>query len=180
MKNKNQDNPTNQPPKNKPGQKVFSSDEKVQICKWIAWFKSPKEIQSLVKEEFGKTIDASTLSRSYFHNPQWQELIGQLRKDFLADISTVPISHKRVRLERLERIFQEALTPRIKSKNQFGTIVDVNLNAALIALKEAREETIGSAQDNALEGHEIEFLGCSDQSTNVPEGFRKYISGGDL
>ena len=86
----------------------FTEDEQQRICALLGSFHSTREIQTVILEETGKTIAATTVQH-YAEGKKWQAVIAKARQDFTARLADVPTFHKRVRLERLERQYEAVL-----------------------------------------------------------------------
>lgn len=81
------------------------------ITKQLAMFSTPQEVVDLVKENF----DGLEVSRQqvFFYdasmNPaipeQWKAIFEATRKNFLEDVSTIPIASKSYRLRELDRLY---------------------------------------------------------------------------
>lgn len=123
--------------------KKLSSAEQIQLCQWLAEFKKPSEIEELCSVNFKKKIAHSTIIQNYKDSDKWKPLITKMRKKFLDAVMEEPIANKKVRLQRLGKIYNEAMTWYTASISQFGTVEKLELGAALGALRDARVEMEG-------------------------------------
>jgi len=171
---------------NPPGRPILTSDEQVKVVVWIAQFKTPTEVVNLIKEKFKKTIRIQSVYEVYFKGDKWQDLITQERERYLSEVSKVPIANKRVRLERLEKIYEEAMAWSVKTINQWGVVEEQQLGAAIQALDKARVEIEGdkalfekqdhyhlfdSFKDKTDEELQKELDDLADQILEVRKGF---------
>lgn len=142
---------------NQSGKPVLTSAEQIQVCLWIAWFKSDTEIIKLVRNHFSKAITYSTLKKTYRDGEKWEKFIAEEHSRYLKDLQSVPISNAKVRLERLEKIYHEAMTWRVSTMNQFGVVKKLELGAAAQSLRDAKIEMVGEDEED-WSGEEIELF----------------------
>lgn len=90
-------------------------EQKVFVVQALAMFDTPSEVVRLVKEAFDITITKQAIEaydptkRAGKDNAEkWQELFTATREAFLKDIAKTGISHRTVRLRRLERLADKA------------------------------------------------------------------------
>ena len=75
-------------------------EQQISICKDIANWKKPAWIM--------KKYSLSEGNISFYKNSnRWKGLIQRFRKDLASQIMNVPIAHKKVRLDRLEKAYQD-------------------------------------------------------------------------
>ena len=86
----------------------FSEEEKMEIIVMIAQGMSPTEIVHETQERFGKSVSKTELIQ-YKQTDKWRPIIQKLKADFMANLSETAISHKRVRLERVEKVYDKAI-----------------------------------------------------------------------
>lgn len=93
----------------------INDDVKAFIVRALACFDAPATVAKAVKEEFGIEL---TRQHCETYNPtkasgaavgkKWVALFDETRKRFLEDTSSIGISHRSVRLKRLERMAEKA------------------------------------------------------------------------
>ena len=108
---------------------VLTHDEQMELCRFLAGFHTVAEARAFVLEKFGKDLAYMSI-KWYLENSKWKGVIDCLRSKYAAGYMEVPIANKRVRLERYEKIHQEAK----KAGKQ---------HTALEALKAAQNEVEG-------------------------------------
>ena len=121
---------------------VSSKDRNLQQCIWAAEFRNDAEITILVKAGFGASITRQAIWQ-FRNRPRWKKLIKFLRNRILNKIDDIPIAHKRTRLLRYEKIYNECMTESLKSRTQFGDIYELKVGEARATLDSVREEIIG-------------------------------------
>jgi hypothetical protein len=99
------------------------------ICNLFAQYKTPTEIQALLKEVHNVTMTTQTINKIKNRS---LKVIETQRTKYLNDLMSVPIAQEKIRLERDEELYKLSLTI-ANSKDKIAT--------ALNCLKEAREET---------------------------------------
>lgn len=85
------------------------------IVQALACYDTPTQVASAFKEEFGHTLIRSQVGE---YNPtlvggrklgkQWKDLFTATRKNFLEQVSTIPIANQSVRLRVLQRQLERA------------------------------------------------------------------------
>lgn len=92
---------------------ALKDDVKLFIVRALACFDSPTEVCRQVKEEFG--IDVTKQQVSLYHperrvakdlSEKWRTIFAETRKNFLEDVSTIPIASQAFRLRSLNRMFE--------------------------------------------------------------------------
>ena len=81
----------------------LSDEQQYQVCKWYAEFKTPTQIQRLVKGEFGHELTIKNIWQ-YGRGPtmkKWKPMIERLRQEWALGVMDIPLAHKRARLEKL-------------------------------------------------------------------------------
>lgn len=124
-------------------------ERQLQMCIWFAEMRSPQQVANLVSvayPEIGKY--SRQAAYKFSKSKKWSRIIRFLRKKIFSNIAYIPITHKAIRLRRLEEIYQKAMTPVLKSHTKYGKIYVKNLTAALSALEEARNEVEGGSKGN--------------------------------
>lgn len=115
---------------------VLTEDERREVVKQLAEFKDIPEVQKFVKESFGKELAYNSV-KFYLHSKKWAPMLERLRAEFVTPIMSVAVSHKFVRLSRLEELYHKT----IDNKN----LKEVEkLREAREILSEARTEIEGS------------------------------------
>ena len=79
-----------------------------EICRLIAEYTPPFLIRSYVEDYYGIRVTLTNINH-YKKSKRWQGLIVTLRNYFLANIEKIPMSHKAVRMARLEILFNHAV-----------------------------------------------------------------------
>ena len=103
----------------------LNPDQQVEVCNMLARFNSLNDVKKKVAT-WGITLSEQAV-QAYRSTPKWKQVIDRLRSEYLTEILEVPISHKRVRLERLDSLYKSAV-----NKGQLGVAKEV--------LKAAQEE----------------------------------------
>jgi len=112
------------------------------VLQQLAEFYDVKEIQSELKEQFG--IEVTYHSIDYYRR-RYCEDINKKRSEWLADIGSVPVSNKRVRLLELQRalnMVKDGYTKQVVTKD--GKVVSIHVfdpQAIIRILEQARKET---------------------------------------
>lgn len=87
----------------------YTEEQKLFMITCIAEYMSPMEVGDAFKEKFGFEIyEPAKLLYNYRHTKKWKSTIEEIRRKYLADLSAVAGSHKRVRLDRADRIYKRA------------------------------------------------------------------------
>lgn len=126
------------------------------VCQLLGMFKKPAEIANYIDREFKVKVTHQNISY-YIHSPRWQGLINRHRQGYLAEVDLVPLKHKRVRLERMESIYQQAtgepsVTPGTR-RDKRRELLDILRQA------KAEEAEIANQQTNIVA---INLAGLSD------------------
>jgi hypothetical protein len=116
--------------------------ERREIVQRLACFETPTEVAEWASQEFEKDITANQVwhydpTRSEDTSLKWRELFQETRKQFLNDLDTIPLSHRAVRLRKLNKY--------VRRLEQAGDIE----TAAQIVKQAARE--VGGAFTNKSE-----------------------------
>src|SRR3990167_2696984 len=83
--------------------RVLSDEERHQIARWLGEFIPPAEIPRLARQHFGKKL-ALGYANHFLATHKWGLLIDRYRQEWLVKIQDVPLAHKKVRLEKLQRM----------------------------------------------------------------------------
>ena len=85
---------------------VLNEEHKNFVCRLIAEFESPKEIVRRMEEIYHVSIGVPAVY-NYSVAKKWQPVINHYRTQYSKMLNHIPIFHKRQRLERLERQYQD-------------------------------------------------------------------------
>jgi hypothetical protein len=143
---------------------ALKDDVKLFIVRALACFDSPTEVCRQVKDEFG--LEVTKQQVSLYHperrvgrdlSEKWRTIFAETRKNFLEDVSTIPIASQAFRLRALNRMYERvsatantALAAQLieqAAKESGGSFtnrqkVDMNANVnASVTHKEPRELT---------------------------------------
>lgn len=88
--------------------KKMNQNQQLELMEFIARFSGIDEINKYFITTHGITISFGLISQ-YKRTPKWRPIIKKLREKYLLDIDEVAGNHKRVRLERAERIYERAM-----------------------------------------------------------------------
>ena len=110
----------------------LNEKEKIEVAKLLAEFRTPLQISRFVMENFKKDIPDYSVKKYFLEGRnKWTEIIDKFRAVYLSAEMSVPIAHKKVRLERYDDLYQKAY--------ETGKFM-----AARACLDSAREEIEGS------------------------------------
>ena len=129
--------------------KIQEGDKQMIVSLWASGL-TPTEVVDRAKEEFNIEISKHQVL-NYSKAEKWQPLIKKIRQETFSDLAAVAGSHKRVRLERSEKVFEKALKKG-------------DLKHSLAATEAQRKEMEGGGdfnvtlnQYNVLSDEELEF-----------------------
>lgn len=108
--------------------KLLNDEQLTEVAKFIAQFKTYKQAQRFVKEKFSLVFDYRGIEKLFTQEGRWKTALAQLKQEYVNSTMEVPISHKRVRLERYEWLYEQA-------------VASGKFPAAKACLDSAREET---------------------------------------
>ena len=96
------------------GQKVvggsYTHQHKVFLANCIGVCMSPAEIREAFEIEFGFPLPSgSTVCRLIKNSPRWSPMIKKIQTQYLSKMSEIAGSHKHVRLERAEKVYDRAV-----------------------------------------------------------------------
>lgn len=128
----------------------LNQDQQLELMEFIARFASTDEINAYFIDRYRLSV-TSSLIHQYRRTKKWQPIINKLREKYLLSPNEVAMSHKRVRLDRREKIYQKALKKE-------------DLKTALNAVQGSKEEmeekgipvNISFNQYNSLSDEELE------------------------
>lgn len=96
---------------------ALTESAKLFIVGRLACYDSPSEVVKALKEEVGITASRSqvqaydpTTAQGSRLSPKLREVFESIRKQFLADTTSIPIANKAVRLRLLQRLTDNAVT----------------------------------------------------------------------
>lgn len=127
----------------------LNNDQQLELMEFIARFASLDEINEYFISNYRINI-TNSLVYQYKRTKKWQPIINKLREKYLLAQSEVAMSHKRVRLDRREKIYQKAV-----KKDDLKTA----LNAVQGSQEEMEERggiNINFNQYNSLSDQELE------------------------
>lgn len=101
----------------------LNSDEVMKLVFLIATFTPQGKIVEKMQEEFGVTIHVNTVNY-YRRHEAYQKVIANMRQKWGNEILDVELTHKRRRLEELERIYQKCLDSD-QMKNALGALYQI-------------------------------------------------------
>ena len=85
----------------------LSKEQQTAIVTRLARFETPSAVQEFVKTEYGKEIAFNSI-KFYLHSKKWKPMLERLRQEYVEPIMDIPVSHKFVRLSRLEDLYQSS------------------------------------------------------------------------
>ena len=94
--------------KSKAGIPKFNEEEKLQICRWIAEFRSDHDIVSLIKQNFNKSCAITNIINNYRNGNRWKVIINRLQQEWAAGVMNIPLAHKRGRIEHLVNLVERS------------------------------------------------------------------------
>ncbi len=97
----------------------FSDEDKERIVLLLARFKRPAEVVAIFKEEFGIETDVQQVRTydpthpRYEAGEKWRPIFEAARKEYIEDVSKVPVANQAFRLN----LLQEGIEAARKAKN---------------------------------------------------------------
>lgn len=130
--------------------RIEEHDKQMIVSLWASGL-TPTEVVDRAREEFNIQI-STTQVLQYSKAQKWQSLVKKIRQESFADLAAVAGSHKKVRLERHEKVFEKAFKKG-------------DLKNSLAATESQRKEMEGGGdtvnltltQFNVLSDDELEF-----------------------
>jgi hypothetical protein len=114
--------------------KKLQNEHKPFIVMWLACFKSPTDVQTLIREEFKVAIAVQSVEAYDPTKYAGRDLSAELKKLFeetraayIADIQAVPLTHQRYRLDILQRLLDKELSKQAPNK---GLVLDIQERGA--------------------------------------------------
>lgn len=97
----------------------LNDEHKLFIVQQLAMFERPQAVCDLVKENFGLEIERSHVFYYELSNPKlppkWKEIFENTRKNFLENVSDIPIANKSFRLRELDRLYQKQKSSKVEN-----------------------------------------------------------------
>ena len=88
----------------------YTHQHKVFLANCIGVCMSPAEIKEAFNLEFGFPLpSSSTICRLIKNSPRWSPMIKKIQTQYLSKMSEIAGSHKHVRLERAEKVYDRAV-----------------------------------------------------------------------
>ena len=132
---------------------------KVFICQKLAECESLEGVIGAFEQEFGERIFKSRVIY-YRDAPKWSGLIRELHEKWLAGLTEEIMAKKRIRLRRLDAVYQKSMESAFAGCDQFGNEKHTfSPTGAVSAIKQAQEEVEG--RKVRLAGHDGKGLKLS-------------------
>lgn len=112
----------------------LAPEQQNELIVMIAERRTNTEIMRYFKDEYGIAVSTNSIS-GYRKSDKWRPLIKTIEDKYLADLGSVAGTHKRVRMERLDQIYETAIR---KDK----------LKEAITAIEKQRVEIEGDSSKN--------------------------------
>ena len=131
----------------------LTEEQKLLVINMIGRCMTPKEIAEVCKTEHGFKLEPQAVYR-YANTEKWKPMIKKIKEEYLANIADVAGSHKRVRVERADQVYEKAL-----AKNDLKTAI----SAVEHQRKEMEEKVVQSQlsltlnQYNLMSDEELEY-----------------------
>ena len=116
----------------------LNQDQQLELMEFIARYAPLEEVNEHFFSKYKLTI-SQPLVYQYKRTKKWQPIIKKLREKYLLGVEEVAMSHKRVRLDRRERIYTKAMK-------------DGDIKTALSSVNSSQEE-----MSEKTRGHSITF-----------------------
>jgi hypothetical protein len=125
----------------------LNSEHKLFIVQELACFRTPTEVAEAVKAEFEVDVDRSQVK---FYDPtkrpvdkklpeKWKAIFWETREEYLAQTAAVAVSHKRYRLEVIQRVLDRLEAAKLKN------------NPAILQTVEQAAKEVGGIYTNKRE-----------------------------
>lgn len=138
---------------------ALTARQKHFICKRLAQFDSIPKVIKAFEDVFGEKLYNSRVIY-YRDSPTWAKLIQDLRDAWNEKAVDEIMSSKRIRLQRLDEVYTEAMKQAFAGCDKFGNEkYTFSPMGAVAALKQAQEETEG--RKVRLAGHDGQQLKLS-------------------
>lgn len=151
---------------------LLTPQEQLQVCRWLGEFTPPQRIPDLIKREFGKRV-AHHYGYEMLTRKKWQPLIDRHRQDWLVKIMDVPLANKKVRLQELQRLWDNATRPNANPEKQEYRILRI-LEKARLEMEEKKSDqtTYFFGQFNYANASDDELLQRRAELVKRIEAFR--------
>jgi hypothetical protein len=126
----------------------LNNDQKVEIVKMLAEFVDIPTIQYEIDRKYGIKL-STTGVKNYKTAEKWIPMYKKFRKEYVESVESVPGAHKRVRLERMEKLWEKAET-------------DEDIRNAISVTEHQRKEIEGEGSKHQGDNILIQFNGMSD------------------
>ncbi len=90
-----------------PARGKLTYDEQMELCRYLAEFHNVAQAVIFVRQQFGKKLAYMSV-KGYLESDKWLQIIDRFRNEYVTSFMEVPVANKRVRLERLEVLYQIA------------------------------------------------------------------------
>ena len=87
----------------------YTHQHKAFLANCIGVCMSPAEIKEAFELEFGYALPNSNICRLIKNSPRWSPMIKKIQTQYLSKMSEIAGSHKHVRLERAEKVYDRAV-----------------------------------------------------------------------
>ena len=115
----------------------YTQEQAQRICQLLAHYMPFQAMKEMMWQEHRRAFPF-THYVWFRRAPDWQPLITNLRQQYLSHFDDIPIAQKRVRLERLERLYEETKGVQLK------------VSVLRAASEELRDPTMGSQTNIAI------------------------------
>ena len=127
----------------------LNGDQKLEVVKMLSEFTPVTQVQYEMERKHG--IKLSTTAVNYYKTAdRWMPVFKKYRKQFVDSVDSVPGAHKRVRLERMERMWAKAET-------------EEDIKNAISVTEHQRKEIEGEGSKHQGDNILIQFNGMSDE-----------------
>ncbi len=133
---------------------TFKKEVQNELCMLKGCFFTDREITEIVNKKHQLKLQVKQVE-NFFKLPKHREQMLECRQEYLGQIGEVPIAHKRIRLERLEKMYQEGRgEDRIKALVEARKEVEGELTSLTFNVVKKYERM----SDEELERRQIELL----------------------
>jgi hypothetical protein len=134
--------------KKRGGRPKLQDRQRIEIVKMLAEFIPQPQIVYEIKRKYGIELSQQSIY-GYSVSPKWKDKLLKLRKKYTDDLESVPGYHKRVRMERMEKIWEKA-----DNKS--------DLKSAVTVTEHQRKEVEGDGTKQSGDNILIQFNAMSD------------------
>lgn len=93
----------------------YTQEQSQRICRLIAYYAAYPTIVEVMLKEYHRSFPFKQYV-IFRKSAKWQPLVASLRQQYLSHFDDVPIAQQKVRLERLEQLYQEAEGTHLKTE----------------------------------------------------------------